>query len=79
MFPILYEKCRILCKAAEEYHNKQLILEMKNFRSLVEDASDVLQLPLDQVPLLCTENKLSLTQRFRLKQVIRSAKARKRL
>ena len=37
---------------------------MKNFRSLVEDASDALQLPLDKVPLLCTENKLSLTQRF---------------
>ena len=55
------------------------MLEMKNFRSLVEDASDALQLPLDQVPLLCTENKLSLTQRFRLKEVIRSAKARKRV
>ena len=77
--PDPYEKCRILCKAAEEYHNKQLMLEMKNFRSLVEDASDALQLPLDQVPLLCTENKLSLTQRFRLKEVIRSAKARKRV
>ena len=52
---------------------------MKNFRSLVEDASDKLQLPLDQVALLCTENKLSLTQRFRLKEVIRIAKARKRV
>jgi len=31
------------------------------------------------VPLLCTENKLSLTQHFRLKEVIRSAKARKRV
>ena len=77
--PDPYEKCRILCKAAEEYHNKKLMLEMENFRSLVEDASDALQLPLDQVPLLCTENKLSLTQRFRLKEVIRSAKARKRV
>jgi len=77
--PNPYEKCRILCKAAEEYHNKQLMLEMKNFRSLVEDTSNALQLPLDQVPLLCTENKLSLTQRFRLKEVIRSAKARKRV
>jgi hypothetical protein len=77
--PDPYEKCRILCKAAEEYHNKQLMLEMKNFRSLVEDASDALQLPLDQVPLLCTENKLSLTQRFRLKKVTRSGKALKRV
>ena len=77
--PDPYEKCRILCKAAEEYHNKQLILEMENFRSLVDDASDALQLPLDKVPLLCTEDKLSLTQRFRLKEVVRSAKARKRV
>jgi hypothetical protein len=77
--PDPYEKCRILCKAAEEYNNKQLMLEMKNFRSLVEDASDALQLPLDQVPLLCTENKFSLTQRFRLKEVIRSDKTRKRV
>ena len=77
--PDPYEKCRLLCKVAEEYHNKQLMLEMENFRSLVEDASDGLQLPLDQVPLLCTENKISLIQRFRLKEVIRSAKARKRV
>ena len=55
------------------------MLEMKNFRSLVKDTSDALQLPLDQVPLLCTENKLSLTQRFKLKEVARSAKARKRV
>jgi hypothetical protein len=77
--PDPYEKCRLLCKVAEEYHTKQLMVEMKNFRSIVEDASDALQLPLDQVPLLCTENKISLTQRFRLKEVIRSAKARKRV
>ena len=77
--PDPYEKCRILCQVAEEYHNKQLMLEMQNFSSLVEDASDALQLPLAQVPLLCTENKISLTQRFRLKEVIRSAKARKRV
>ena len=77
--PDPYEKCRILCKAAEEYHNKQLALEMENFRSLVNDASDALQLPLDQVPLICTENKLSLTQRFRLKKIIRSVKARKQV
>ena len=77
--PDPYEKCRIICKAAEEYYNKQMMLEMENFRSLVEDASNELQLPLDKVPLLCTENKLSLIQRFRLKEVVRSAKAQKRV
>ena len=55
------------------------MLEMKNFRSLVDDASDELQLPLNEVPLICTENKLSLIQRFRLKEAIRSAKAQKRV
>lgn len=74
-----YEKCRILCQVAEEYHNKQLMLEMQNFRSLVADASDAVQLPLEQVPLLCTENKLSLIERFKLREVIRSNKARKRV
>jgi hypothetical protein len=62
--PDPYEKCRILCQAAEAYHNKQMMLEMQNFRSLVKDASDTLQLPIDKVPLLCTENKISLTQHF---------------
>ena len=55
------------------------MLEMENFRSLVEDASDALQLPLDQVSLLCVEEKLSLLERFKLKEVIKSAKARKRV
>ena len=55
------------------------MLEMKNLRSLVKDMSDALQFPLDQVPLLCTQNKISLTQRFKLKEVIRSARARKRV
>ena len=73
------EKCRMICKAAEEVHNKQLRVEMKNLRSLVEETSDALHLPLDQVPLVCTEDKLSLTQRFKLKEVIPSHKARKRI
>jgi len=40
--PDSYEKCRILCKAAEQYYNKKLMLEMENFRSLVEDALEAL-------------------------------------
>ena len=74
-----YEKCRLICKAAEEYHNKQLMLEMENLNSLVEDAAATLQLPIDKVPLLCIEQPLSLLERYKLKEVIRSAKARKRV
>ena len=77
--PDPYEKCRFMCKAAEEYHNQQLRLEMKNFNSLVEDAAAALQLPIDKVPLLCTEQPLSLVERYKLKEVIQSAKARKRV
>jgi len=77
--PDPYEKCRVICKTAEEYHNRQLAMEMENFNSLVEDASTALQLPLDKVPLLCVEEKLSLLQRYKLKEVIKRAKAQKRV
>lgn len=77
--PDPYEKCRVICKAVEEYHNRQLAIEMENFNSLVEDASTALQLPLDKIPLVCVEEKLSLLQRYKLKEVIKSAKAQKRV
>lgn len=71
------EKCRIMCKAAEKYHNQRLMLEMKNVNSLIVDTAAELQLPIDRVPLLCVEEKLSLLERYKLKEVIKSAKARK--
>lgn len=74
-----HEKCRIICKAAEQYHNEQLALEMQNLNSLVEDAAASLQLPIDKVPLLCTEQRLSLVERFKLKEQIKSTKVRKRV
>jgi len=77
--PDPYEKCFTLCKAAEKFHNKELVIEMKELNSLVEDASTALQLPLHKVPLLCVEEKLSLLQRYKLKQLIKSERARKRV
>lgn len=73
------ERCRLICKAAEEYHNKQLVIEMKNLNSLIEETAAALQLPIDRVPLVCVEEKLSLLQRYKLKEVIKSPKARKRI
>lgn len=77
------EKCKILCKVAEEFHNKQLKLEMKELHSLVEDRSPALQLPklplVDEVPLVCVEEKGSLLQRYRLRQLVESEKARNRV
>ena len=77
--PDPYRKCKAICKVAEEFHNKELAIEMTELKSLVEDTSAALQLPLDKVPLLCVEEKLSLLQRYKLKEVIKSAKARKRV
>lgn len=77
--PDPYEKCRLICKAAEQYHNKQLMLEMENLNSLVEDAANALQLPIDKVPLVCTEQPFSLIERYKLKELIHSERARKRV
>ena len=77
--PDPYEKCKHLCKVAEEFHNKQLVIEMKKLNSLVEDTSTALQLPLDKVPLVCVEEKLSLLQRFKLRKLIESERAQKRV
>jgi hypothetical protein len=52
---------------------------IKNFKSLAEDAPTAVQLPIDKVPLLCVEEKLSLLQRFKLKEIIKSAKTKKRV
>ena len=68
------EKCKLLCKYAEQYHNKELMIEMKNLRSAIEDASLDLKLPLE-----CVEEKLSLLERFKLRQLIESEKAKDRV
>lgn len=73
------EKCKLLCKVAEEFHKKQLAIEMKKLNSLVEDTSTALQLPLDKVPLVCVEEKLSLLQRFKLRKLIESERVQKRV
>ena len=70
-----YEQCRLLCKTAEKYHNKQLMLKMENINSLLIDAPPALQ----KAPLVCVEEPLSLLERYKLKEVIKSAKARERV
>ena len=77
--PDPYEKCRQLCKIAEKFHNHELAMEMKKFNSLLEDMSTGLQLPLDEVPLVCVEDKMSLLQRFKLRQLIESTRSQNRV
>jgi hypothetical protein len=69
-------KCKALCKFAEEFHNNQLKLEMKN---IIQETSPAFQLPLDKAPLACVEEKLSLVQRYKLREVIESSRARKQI
>ena len=73
------QRCRDICKAAEEYHNEQVKIEMKKFGSLVEETAEALQLPIDKVPLICSEEKHSLIQRFKLKSTIKSKKIKRRI
>ena len=73
------QKCRDICKAAETYHNEQVKIEMKKLGSLVEETADALQLPIDKVPLICTEEKHSLIQRFKLKSKIKSKQIQRRV
>jgi hypothetical protein len=75
-----YEKCKSICKVAENYHNQQLMLEMKNIDSHLENAKAMmLQPPIDEVPFICTEQPLSLLERFTLRDVSESMKNRKRI
>lgn len=37
-----YEKCKLLCRSARQYHNKKIQLEIKNSRPILEDAADAL-------------------------------------
>jgi hypothetical protein len=55
------------------------MLEMKNLDSPLMEALAALQLPIDKVPLLCTEQPLSLLERYKLREVIKSAKAKERI
>jgi hypothetical protein len=69
------EKCKAFCKVAEEFHNGQLTIQMEKLSPLVENPSTVV----DKVHLLCVEQKLSLVERYKLKELIKSKKARKRV
>lgn len=73
------EKCKIIRKVSEEFHNKQVMIEMKKLNSLVEDKSTGLELPVEKVQVLCAEKKLSLFQRYKLKALTKNNKIRKRV
>ena len=67
--PDPYERCLHFCKAAEEFHNKELAIEMKK---LVSPKSPF---QLDQGPLVCVEDHISLLERFKLRKIIEDQRA----
>lgn len=77
------DKCRALCKIAEEIHNKELLVEMKKLTPLVEDASAGIKPTLDKVVdvkhVICVEEPLSIVERHKLRTLIRSTKAQNRV
>jgi hypothetical protein len=76
------EKCRLICKIAENYHNKEHLVEMQELNSLIADTSEKLQLPLDKVPLVsveCVKDKVSILQRYKLRQIVESTKVKNRV
>jgi len=77
--PDANEKCKFLCKAAENYHNKELILEMKAMDSLLSDTAASLKISIDKVPLRCIEQPLSLVERFKLKEVVKGSDVKKQI
>jgi hypothetical protein len=68
-----FEECRMLCKAVSELHNKQLAIEMR------KTTSNFIKLPVDEGPLLCVENKLSLSERFVLRSLVKNEKIERRI
>jgi len=70
------QKCKLICKAIEEYHNKKLILEMKNCNLIVENPASLVS---NKLLLHCIEEPLSLVERYKLKEVIKSVNSRKRV
>jgi len=80
--PNPYENCQILCKAAEQFHNRQLAIEMKDLNSAVKNEPIALQLTPDETPdgpFTCVEEKLSLVERYRLRTAVENAKTRRRV
>jgi hypothetical protein len=77
--PDPYAKCRQLCEIAATYHNSQVRMQMENFNSLMEETAAALQLPLDKVPLICSEQPLSLVERYKLKELVANAQTKQRV
>jgi len=68
------EKCMAICEAVVEYHNRELLVQMKELNSMIPNKSDQIK-----IPLVCVEQKLSLLQRYKIKQLIKNKKLAKQV
>jgi hypothetical protein len=69
------KNCKLICKVAEKFHNQEVKVMMKKFSSFVENTST----KFDEVPFLCVEDKLSLSQRYKLRELIKTEQGQKRV
>jgi hypothetical protein len=72
----IHQKCRVLCEAVKDWNNRQELVEMTK---LVQNNG--IGFPVDQLPepLTCIEETLSLTQRFKLRELIKNTKLQNRI
>ena len=73
------EKCRQICQAAEKIHNKRMLMEMKEIVAPDETQAMPFSVPSESAAIECVESKLSLTQRYRLKQLLKGEKTRRQV
>jgi hypothetical protein len=69
------EKCSTICKVAADFHNKELKLEMEQLNRMAKKVST----QTEESSLVCIEEKLSLTQRYKLKEMASSNRTKARV
>jgi hypothetical protein len=70
-----YNNCQILCEVAQQFHNKQVQIEMKKIIPEIQNPLIDIEVP----TYICMEEKTSLVQRYRLRQLVESEKGNKRV
>lgn len=68
------EQCRMICKVAEQYHNRKMLVEMQ--KTVLPEPPAGIELP---GPLVCIEQRTSLVQRYKLRSIVERVKAEKQI
>ena len=71
-----YDNCALLCKAVQTYHNTGILQEMRSTIQITKDELLELEPP---VYLSCFEEKTSLIQRYKLRELLDSKSGKRRI